>query len=136
MQTGVVLLGHGSRSSHDDANLPLVEMAGEVRRRLGDSIVEAAFMNPKSKRPGLYEALEAVVARGARRVVVVPVFLTYGIHLKEDIPAELARVRARYSQTEILLSNHLGNDPRLLEIVLDRIRAIGTADQGSSILKP
>ncbi|MCL4424244.1 MAG: hypothetical protein M1553_02020, partial [Firmicutes bacterium] len=39
-------------------------------------------------------------------------------------------------EPEILLSNHLGNDPRLLEIVLDRIRAIGTADQGSSILKP
>lgn len=129
MLTGVVLLGHGSRASHDEANLFLVEMAGAVRGRLGTAVVEPAFMNPKSRRPGLSEALEAVVSRGVRHVVVVPVFLTQGVHLGEDIPAEMARVRERHRGIEIVLADHLGNDPRLVEIVMDRIRKVGTRDE-------
>lgn len=119
---GVVLLGHGSRAVVDEANQFLIRMAEMVRAELGLAHVEPAFMNPRSLRQDLAGAVRALVDRGVRRLVVAPVFLTDGLHLRRDIPAEVERLRAAYPEVEIRLAAHLGCDPRILAVILDRIR--------------
>ncbi|MGQ9531958.1 MAG: sirohydrochlorin chelatase [Desulfotomaculales bacterium] len=119
---GVVLLGHGSRAAVDEANQFLIRMAEMARAELGIAHVEPAFMNPKSLRQDLAGAVRALVERGVKRLVVAPVFLTNGLHLRRDIPAEIGRLRAAHPEVEIRLAGHLGCDPRILAVVLDRIR--------------
>ncbi|MBC7106857.1 MAG: CbiX/SirB N-terminal domain-containing protein [Firmicutes bacterium] len=119
---GVVLLGHGSRAAVDDANQFLIRMAEMVRAELGLSHVEPAFMNPRSLRQDLAGAVRVLVEGGVRRVVVVPVFLTNGLHLRRDIPAEVEKLRLTYPEVEFRVAGPLGCDPRILAVVLDRIR--------------
>lgn len=120
-QTGVLVLGHGSRARGvEDAMAQLAEL---VRLRLGVPLVQPAFLS--FNRPDLAEGVAELVRRGARRVVVAPVFLSHGVHVQEDIPARLAEVRASYAgEVEIVAAGNLGNDPRVADIVADRVREV------------
>jgi len=120
--TGVVILGHGSKAR--EANDALQTIAEQVKAKSGIEVVEAAFL--QFHHPDLAEGVARVVERGADRVVVVPYFLFCGIHMQEDIPELLAELRARYrGRAEILFGEHLGADPRIAEIVVERIREAG-----------
>lgn len=120
-------MGHGSQARVGEANLVLDDIAALVRELLKEQadleLVEPAFMNRKSGRQSLGEAIDKVVGAGAEKVIVVPVFLTNGLHLQEDIPAELAQAREKYrGGVEIKFAAHLGADRRIVEIIIDRIR--------------
>ena len=121
MPTGVVVLGHGSREAVDEANEVLLELAGLLRKSTGLKLLENAFMNPKSNRPGLEEAVDRVIKNGATKVIVAPVFIANGMHMQKDIPAMIERLRAKY-RVEIKCAGHLGADPRIVEVIADRIK--------------
>ncbi|MCL4516051.1 MAG: cobalamin biosynthesis protein CbiX [Firmicutes bacterium] len=130
MKTGIVVLGHGSQARVGEANLVLDSIAALVKdlvkEQLDLDLVEPAFMNRKSGRQGLGEAIDKVVGAGAGKVIVVPVFLTNGLHLQEDIPVELAQAREKYrGEVEIRFASHLGADRRIVEIIVDRIKEAG-----------
>ncbi len=114
---GVILVDHGSRRA--EANAMLIEVARAFAESSGASIVEPAHMELAS--PDIAEAFARCVARGAKRVVIHPYFLSPGRHSTTDIP-ELARAAAMahpgvsYSVTE-----PLGLDPRMCEVILRRI---------------
>jgi sirohydrochlorin cobaltochelatase len=62
--------------------------------------------------PTLTEAIAALVAGGARRVAVVPIFLAQGGHLKRDLPVLLDEARAAHPGCEITLATAAGEaDP-------------------------
>lgn len=122
MDTGLVLLGHGSRAAVDEANQVLLRLAEMVRGKAGFARLETAFMNPKARRQSLAEAVEKMIREGAERIIVAPVFLSNGLHMQQDIPAEITRLKQKY-QVEIRLAAHLGADPRIAEVIADRIRS-------------
>lgn len=122
MDTGLVLLGHGSRAEVDEANQVLLRLAGMVRGKTGFTLLETAFLNPRARRQNLAEAVEKVVRRGAKRIIVAPVFLSNGLHMQQNIPAEITRLKQKH-QVEIRLAAHLGADPRIVEVIVDRIRS-------------
>ncbi|HUW66331.1 MAG TPA: CbiX/SirB N-terminal domain-containing protein [Spirochaetia bacterium] len=121
MPTGVVVLGHGSRREVAEANQMLIELAEMVRREMSLELMEIAFMNEKSGLQGLGQAIDEVVAAGATRIVVLPVFLAAGMHMQKDIPAEMARARQKYPETDIVLTSHIGADPRLVPILVEKL---------------
>ena len=116
----VVLLGHGSRL--DEGNRGLHEVANRVAEQLGGPPVEAAFL--QLARPGLEEAVERCVARGAHRIVVVPFFLFPGAHVQEDIPSILAELESRHPGVELHLGRVLGDHPKLAEAAAERAREV------------
>lgn len=120
METAVVLLSHGSRLPEAKATLEayqkMVMSTGLFK------IVEAASL--QFNQPDLPAAMDVVVARGARRVIVVPLFLYQGMHMQHDIPELLAGEREKYPGVEIILAGNIGADERVGQIILDRIREV------------
>lgn len=123
MRIGIVLLGHGSR--RNAANAELKRLSELVRALLGMDVRPAFF---QFSRPSLQDAIEGFVEDGIRDVLVVPAFLFPGVHLKHDLPEALQELRDRLGPgLRLRLAPCLGSDPRLAEVIADRVRtAIGS----------
>ncbi|WP_027718529.1 sirohydrochlorin chelatase [Desulfovirgula thermocuniculi] len=117
---GVILLCHGSRLPETRRTLErLQEMIGEGK---GFAAVKGAFL--QFGQPDLPAALAQMSQLGLEQVVVVPLFLVDGVHVKKDIPEILNRERARYPQMEIIMAGHIGAHRKLAEIILERIQEV------------
>ena len=90
MSDAIVLLAHGARDP--EWARPIEAMAARLRGLLPDAQVQPAYLEFMS--PDIDTAVAALVARGARRVRVVPVFLAQGGHVKRELPAKLDALRA------------------------------------------
>jgi sirohydrochlorin ferrochelatase len=120
MTTALLLIAHGSR--HDEANADLRHVADELRRR-GHGIAVASFL--ELAEPGIDDGGARCVAEGAGRVVLVPYFLSAGVHVRRDLTAARDRLAARFPGVAFLLAEPLGRHPLLLEIVAARAREAG-----------
>jgi len=120
MKTAVVLLSHGSRLP--EAKATLEAYRGMVKSTGLFNIVEAASL--QFNQPDLPASLAAVVAGGAERIIVMPLFLYQGMHMQRDIPELLAEERKKYPGVEIILAGNIGADERMGQIILDRIREV------------
>lgn len=118
---GIVILGHGSRAAVDEANSFLERVAAEIGGIFNDARVEPAWMNPKSQRQDLARAVARLVMEGAKRIIVAPVFLTDGLHIRKDIPEDIAALKKEYPGVEFRLARHLGFDRRIVAILAERI---------------
>jgi sirohydrochlorin ferrochelatase len=117
-KTAVILLGHGSRLA--EANEGLLSVAARVAELVDANLVEVAFL--QLAQPGLREAADRCVGAGANRVVVVPFFLFPGAHVRDDIPSEVTRLRARHPGVSFSVAAVLGDHPKLAEAAADRAR--------------
>lgn len=114
---GLLIVDHGSRN--DEANARLAAMARRIALVRPDWLVEHAHM--ELALPDFEAGIDALVARGARAILVHLHFLAAGFHVRESIPRLAERVRTRHPGIEIELSTPLGEDLRLVEIVLDQM---------------
>ncbi len=122
MKQGIVVLGHGSRASVGEANQVVFQISDIIKQRLGSDMVETAIMNRKSELATIEDAVASLVARGADSIVVVPMFFANGMHIQHDIPEEISALKDRFPGVAITMAAHLGPDPRIADILLDRIR--------------
>jgi sirohydrochlorin cobaltochelatase len=58
--------------------------------------------------------------QGARRIVIMPYFLTMGIHLKEDLPRILDSIAQRHPGIELHCTAPLDGHPGLIDAITDR----------------
>ena len=116
MKTGLVIFAHGS--SVASANEAVREVAERVARQGGFQLVEAAFLEQGS--PDLAGAVSSLAARGAGRVLVVPYFLTLGLHLQRDLPRIVADISRIQSNVEIRVTPPLDGHPGLTQALIDR----------------
>ena len=86
---GLILFAHGARDPR--WREPFDRLKDVVAQR-HPGPVESAFLESMS--PDLSEAARLLKARGAARIVVVPLFLGTGGHLRRDLPAMLDAARA------------------------------------------
>lgn len=118
MKTGTIILGHGSKAPEALATLKKVQQLVKETSQL--DIVEIASL--QFDKPDISDAIANVVAQGVKRIVLVPLFLYFGIHLQEDIPAILEAEKAKYSDVEFIMTDNLGADKRIIDIVIERIK--------------
>jgi sirohydrochlorin cobaltochelatase len=113
MSHAVVLFGHGSR---DPAwREPMDAVAGRIAARCPDVDVVCAFL--ELQEPSLPAALEELVGRGTRSVRVVPMFLGVGKHARADLPALLSQMRVRYPGLVLEVTDAVGEQPEVLDLV-------------------
>jgi sirohydrochlorin ferrochelatase len=117
--TGFILFAHGSTVK--EANDGVRAVTAEVARGISFDLVETAFLDCAP--PDLASAVASLAAAGATRIVVVPFFLTLGIHLQRDLPAIVDRLRGSHKSLTIEVTPPLEGHPALTRIVLDRAAA-------------
>lgn len=113
--TGFIVFGHGS--SVESANDAVRAVAADMAERSGH-VVETAFL--EGGRPDLAGGIARLVERGASRVVVLPYFLTLGLHLQRDLPRIVAGLKNIYVDVEIDVAPPLDGHPALVRALLDR----------------
>jgi sirohydrochlorin ferrochelatase len=117
MKTAVLLMAHGSRIP--EANDAVRDIAVMVKDMTGFAIVEVSFR--EQHLPNIQQGIDACVARGAERIILMPYFLYMGAHVREDLPEEMAEAKQRYPQVDFVMGNHLGVHRKLAEVVVERI---------------
>ncbi|WP_026842098.1 sirohydrochlorin chelatase [Citrifermentans bremense] len=117
MSTALLIMAHGSRIA--EANDAVHEIAALVQRMTKFDIVEVSFR--EQHLPNIQQGVDACVAKGAQRILLVPYFLYMGAHVLEDLPEELAQARKRHPGIEMVLGKHLGVHDKLAEVVVERI---------------
>jgi sirohydrochlorin ferrochelatase len=117
--TGYVVFAHGSsiESANEAVRIVAAEMARKGGSRLGGLVVPA-FLEGGS--PSLQGAIEELVAGGVNRVIVIPYFLTLGLHLQRDLPKLVDAARGVHTGLEIVVREPLDGHPGMAEMLLDR----------------
>jgi sirohydrochlorin ferrochelatase len=117
VKSALLLIAHGSRQ--EEANADLYQLADGLRTQ-GHAIVEASFL--ELAQPGIEEAGARCVRQGAEQVVLVPYFLSAGIHVRRDLAKARERLAGRFPEVEFRLAEPLGCHPLLLDVVTERVR--------------
>ena len=120
MTTALLLIAHGSRNP--EANADLHHVAAGLRQR-GYAIVEPSYL--ELAEPDIDNGGARCVERGADRVILVPYFLSAGVHVRRDLTAARERLAERFPAVEFRLAEALGRHPLLLDVVAERVREAG-----------
>jgi sirohydrochlorin ferrochelatase len=116
----LLLIAHGSRQA--EANADLHHLAEGLRQR-GHALVECAFL--ELAEPSIENGGSRCVARGAKRVILVPYFLSAGVHVCRDLAAARDALAERFPQVEFRLAEPLGRHPLLVDVVAERALEAG-----------
>jgi sirohydrochlorin ferrochelatase len=117
VKTGLLLIAHGSR--HPEANADLDFVAEHLRQR-GYEIVTAAYLELAA--PDIEAGGARCVEMRAERVVMIPYFLSAGVHVRRDLTAARDALARRFPGVDFRLAEPLGPHPLLLQVVEDRAR--------------
>ncbi len=115
-KTGIIILGHGSKLKK--ANKTILKVVRKVKEN-GLDMVEPAYL--QLAEPSLSKSIKKIVKKGCKRIVVVPFFLFMGNHVSRDIPKAIKEEASAHKEVEFIYAKNLGQDPRISDIVMDRI---------------
>lgn len=109
----IVLFAHGSRDPlwHQ----PIEAVAQHIRQLHADVPVCCAYLELST--PDLATAFASLVAQARNHLVVVPLFLGVGRHAREDLPRQIAELRAHYPDIHIELQAAVGENPQLVRLL-------------------
>jgi len=122
-KTAILLIAHGSRQV--EANADLSYLADQLRARGRYQIVEASFL--ELAEPGITQGAERCIDQGAEQVILLPYFLSAGIHVRQDLSEICRQLAANFPPARFFLAEPLGRHPLLLDVVIDRAHE---AEQG------
>lgn len=127
MKTAILLLGHGS--PRKEANESLERTAAMVKLAGGYDLVKAAFM--EFGKPDIQTGAKQCIDEGVERIIFMPYFLYMGAHVSKDLPAEMEEAKKKYPNVKMIMTEPLGEDPKLAEIAVKRISKAVTGQQSS-----
>jgi len=123
----ILLIGHGSKL---DYNKQVLELQAENLRRQGHEDVFIGY-NEKTM-PLVGDKLAEMMEQGYDTVYAMPVFIASGVHITRDIPRKLGipegsdggTVEMNGHKALVKYGEPLGNDPRIAEILMERIETL------------
>jgi sirohydrochlorin ferrochelatase len=116
--TGILLFAHGSPV--EEANQGVHDLARQVEAGGPYGYVRAAFLD--GAQPDLLGGVQEAVEAGIDRLIVIPYFLTVGLHLRRDMPQLVAAAQERFPQVEITVGLSLEGHPLMPSIILGRVQ--------------
>ena len=124
----IILFAHGSVV--EAANQGVHDLASQLLGLGPFHFARASFLD--CAHPNLGEAIDEAVHAGSTRVIVIPYFLTMGIHLRRDLPNLIAPERERYPQIAIEVGQSLEGHPLMSSIILERVEQALATGEGDS----
>jgi len=114
---GVLLIAHGSRSSQANQDLFLL---AERFKLNGYPISEPSFL--ELAEPNIMDGGRSCIEQGATKVVMLPYFLSAGVHVIKDLKEFKENLSARYTHATFLLASPLGPHRLLEELLATRLK--------------
>ena len=113
----LVLLSHGSRRG--ESNDEIKALAEEIQSLPDNPFesVECAFQQFAA--PTFKETIEHLSGRGVVEIVVFPLFLASGHHVRVDVPEMIGQARKWYPRLKIRVMTHLGKTPGMARFLMD-----------------
>jgi sirohydrochlorin cobaltochelatase len=111
MTTALILFAHGARDP-EWAN-PMRRVQAAIRLQVSDMPVELAFLEFLT--PSLPDAVANLVKQGADKIVVMPMFIARGGHLKNDLPGIIEVLRSTYPNVDFSLGGAIGEDESVIQ---------------------
>ena len=111
MTTALILFAHGARDP-EWAN-PMRRVQAAIRLRVSHMPVELAFLEFLT--PSLPDAVANLVKQGADKIVVMPMFIARGGHLKNDLPGIIEVLRSTYPNVDFSLGGAIGEDESVIQ---------------------
>jgi sirohydrochlorin cobaltochelatase len=110
MKKAILIFAHGARDP--EWARPFEHLRDEVATRAPGTEVVVAYL--EFMQPPLGEAIEHLVANGAREIDVVPAFMAQGGHLKRDLPVLIESARVKHAGVNFILRPALGEAPGVI----------------------
>jgi sirohydrochlorin cobaltochelatase len=111
----IILFAHGARDP--EWALPFQAIRRQLQAARPEAQVELAFLETMA--PSLEAAVAQSVAQGAKRIVLVPLFLGQGGHMKQDLPRLVREINDRHPQLEFHVMSAIGDAPEMLQAIAD-----------------
>ena len=110
-KTALILFAHGARDP-EWAN-PMRRVRAAVGQRQPGQRVELAFLEFMA--PTLGDCARALVAEGFDAIVVVPMFIAQGGHLKNDVPKLMDELRNAHPDVRFVLGPPVGEAEAMVQ---------------------
>jgi sirohydrochlorin cobaltochelatase len=111
----IILFAHGARDPDWAAPFGIIKRQLQAARP--EVQVELAFQDFMT--PSLEAAVAQSAARGARRIVLVPLFMAQGGHLKQDLPLLVGKICEQHPRIEFQVMPAIGDAPEILQAITD-----------------
>ena len=121
-KTALVLFGHGARDPQWATTMRRV--AASVLVRAPEMRVEMAFL--EFIEPDLAQCSEVLITQGFERIVVVPMFIAQGGHLKKDLPELLNALRQAHPAVNFELAAAVGEADSVVQAMAAHVAALGS----------
>ncbi|VAW76225.1 Sirohydrochlorin cobaltochelatase CbiX(long) [hydrothermal vent metagenome] len=119
MNTTILLVGHGSRYLPGNAEIKQFSTQWQAMNpqwRIETCFIEFADV--------LLDAGLDTAAKGAERVIVVPLILNAAGHVKMEIPQHISAARQRHAKVQFIYAAHLGANDAILTILKRNLRKV------------
>jgi sirohydrochlorin ferrochelatase len=120
MKTGVLLFAHGSPV--EEANRGVHDLAAKIEAAGPYGYVRAAFLD--STQPDLSAGVRQAAEAGVEGLIIIPFFLTVGLHLRRDLPKLVAAAQENHPNIEITVGQSLEGHPLMPSMILSRVREV------------
>jgi len=117
---GVIILAHGSRRKETEKILD--SLIAKVKTKTGLEEILPVFLQFSEQ--NLEKAVEEFVVKGVKNIKIVPLFLFDGAHVTRDIPQKVEEIAEQYPELKVKMTKPLGDDPRIAEIIIDRLNTL------------
>ena len=112
----LLVIAHGSR--RDESNLEIESLTNKIAsfNTKEFDVVMPAFL--EFAEPSIVEAIQKCSDIGAKKVTVLPYFLSAGVHITRDIPGEIAKASKNNPNLKIKIENYFGSRDEIAEILI------------------
>ncbi len=119
-KTALVLFAHGARDPEWAS--PMRRVCAAVHAQAPDLRVELAFLEFMA--PTLRDSVESLLGDGFEHIVVLPMFIAQGGHLKRDVPLLLDELRQLHPQTRFELACAVGEAEAVVQAMAEHVLAL------------
>ncbi len=116
----VLVIGHGSKDPN--AKISIKYIVDELAK----SYRNADYCFLEIEEPNIEQGIKICKERDPEVLVIVFYFLHEGAHVKRDINTDLAPALEKHKMKKILITQHIGTDKKMIDLVIERAREVET----------
>ncbi len=113
--TYLLLVAHGSRRKASNQE---IKTLAEKTKKMTTSFKEVKCAFLELAEPSIPDGIRNCITDGAKKVVVLPCFLSAGRHVANDIPAEVEIVINEHPEIDISIASYIGASEELIPLIL------------------